>query len=144
MKPGKVRPLALCIFRQDDRIFVAEGRDKVKAQTFYRPLGGRIEFGEYGRETIVRELNEEIGQAVTVQGFLGVLESIFTYEGQRGHEIVLVYSGMFVDPAMYSVESVQGKDDGEVLFTARWVPLAVFRQGTAPLYPTGLLELVDV
>ena len=143
MKPGKVRPLAICVFRQDDRIFVAEGYDKVKDQTFYRPLGGRIEFGEYGRDTVVRELGEEIKQAVTVQKYLGTLENIFTYEGKAGHEIVLIYAGEFVDPAMYSAESVQGEDDGEILFTARWIPLDVFRRGEAPLYPTGLLDLLE-
>lgn len=35
MKPGRVRPLALCVFRKNDLILVQEGYDAVKNQTFY-------------------------------------------------------------------------------------------------------------
>ena len=36
----------------------------MKGQIFYRPLGGVIEFGERGAETVARELKEEIGADV--------------------------------------------------------------------------------
>lgn len=85
MKPGKVRPLAICVFRRGDSILVAEGHDRVKRQTFYRPLGGRIEFGERAAETVARELREEIQQEVRDLRYLGTLENIFTYEGQPGN-----------------------------------------------------------
>ena len=61
---NKIRPLAICIFRKNDRILVAEGYDPVKNEHFYRPLGGGIEFGEYSEQTIRRELMEEIGAEV--------------------------------------------------------------------------------
>jgi 8-oxo-dGTP pyrophosphatase MutT (NUDIX family) len=145
MKPGKIRPLAICIFRRVDRIFVAEGYDAVKGQTFYRPLGGKIEFGEHSAQTIIRELREEIGAEVTALRYLGTLENIFTFNGQPGHEIVLVYDGAFADAAMYKVEAVEGReDDGDLLFVARWLPLDAFRGDDAPpLYPDGLLDLID-
>jgi len=60
----RIRPLAICVFRNQERILVAEGYDSVKKQTFYRPLGGRIEFGEWSYETICRELMEELGVKV--------------------------------------------------------------------------------
>lgn len=145
MKPGKIRPLAICIFRRGDRIFAAEGYDDVKGQTFYRPLGGKIEFGEHSAQTIVRELREEIGAEVTALRYLGTLENIFTYNGQHGHEIVLVYDGAFADPALYKVDALEGReDDGDLLFIARWMPLDAFRGDDAPpLYPDGLLDLID-
>ncbi len=143
MKPGKVRPLALCVLRRDDHLFVAEGYDDLKKQAFYRPLGGKIEFGEYGRETVMRELLEEINQPVIVERYLGALENIFTYNGQQGHEIVLLYEGVFVDKTLYTCESVEGRDDDMLLFVAKWLPLAFFQQGTAPLYPDGLLEMLN-
>lgn len=142
MKPGKIRPLAVCVFRHNNHILAAEGYDSVKQERFYRPIGGRIEFGERGRETIVREVAEEIGQAVAGVSYLGTLESIFTYEGQPGHEIVLVYDGQFVDKTVYDCEELKGVEDHEVLFTAYWRPLRYFEQGGAPLYPDGLLELL--
>ncbi|MBN8618245.1 MAG: NUDIX hydrolase [Anaerolineae bacterium] len=143
MKAGKVRPLALCVFRHEGRILVAQGHDRTRDHTFYRPLGGRIEFGERGAETVVRELREEIDADIKVDRYLGLLENIFTYEGQPGHEIVLVYEGHFLDPAILTRESVEGRDDDQPLFTAYWLPLTFFTAPAAPpLYPDGLLELL--
>jgi NADH pyrophosphatase NudC (nudix superfamily) len=66
VKKKRIRPLAICVFRKDGRILVAEGYDPVKDHTFYRPLGGAIEFGETSRQTVSRELMEEIGAEVGV------------------------------------------------------------------------------
>jgi len=41
----QIRPIAICAFLRNNRILVAEGFDPVKDETFYRPLGGGIEFG---------------------------------------------------------------------------------------------------
>jgi hypothetical protein len=37
----------------------------------------------------------------------------------------------------------QGTDDERVLYTARYLALDYFRRGEAPLYPDGLLALLD-
>lgn len=141
-KGRKIRPLALAIIRRGDAILVAEGHDDIKQQTFYRPMGGGIEFGEHGHETVVREIQEEIGEAVTDVRYLGTLENIFTYNGQTGHEICRVYDAVFVNETVYQQETLEGEDDGKSLFTARWMPLDFFRRGKAPLYPDGLLDLL--
>jgi 8-oxo-dGTP pyrophosphatase MutT (NUDIX family) len=142
MKPNKVRAIAICVFRDSDRIFVAEGHDPVKNQAFYRPLGGTIEFGERGYETVVRELLEEIGAEIKNVRYLGTVENVFTYNGKEGHEIVLVYDGDFADRAMYDqTKAVTAYDDGEVNFQAIWKRLDEFGEG-APLYPDGLMELL--
>jgi 8-oxo-dGTP pyrophosphatase MutT (NUDIX family) len=140
MKPNKVRTIAICLFRHDDQILVAEGYDEVKRQTFYRPLGGTIEFGEYSDQTIVRELQEELGAEVTAVRYLFTLENVFTFNGQAGHEIVLVYDGTFVDPALYERSMHQAHEDDETPFTAKWMSLREFATGNSPLYPAGLLE----
>lgn len=141
----RIRPLALCVFRRNDKIFVSRGYDSHKSQTFYRPIGGRIEFGERARDTVIREIREEINAEVTGLRYLAALENIFSYEGQPGHEIALIFTGEFSDPAMNRADQVvTGRDDGEVLYEASWMPLDVFRdQAAPPLYPEGLLELLD-
>ena len=141
----KIRPLAICVFRDGERIFAAEGYDEVKKQCFYRPLGGRIEFGERSSQTIVRELREEIGAEVSDLRYLGMLENIFTFNGEMGHEIVLIYDGKFVDNTIYQREGLEGHEDDDELgaFRAVWKPLNFFREGHAPLYPDGLLELLE-
>ena len=141
MKKGTVRPIAICVFRKDGSIFVAEGYDKTKQEIFYRPLGGTIEFGEYGRETVARELREEIGAAVTNVRYLGTLENIFVYEGRPGHEIVPVFQGEFVDRSFYEKQRVEGfETTGKI--KAVWKPLEYFLKKEASLYPIGLLDLL--
>ncbi len=144
-KKARIRPLALCVFRRADKIFVARGYDSQKGQTFYRPIGGRIEFGERGRETVIREVREEIGAEVLDLEYLGALENIFRFEGKPGHEIVLIYDGKFRDPALNRDDlSIEGSDDGEILYEGSWKPLGFFRgAGAPPLYPAGLLALLE-
>ena len=141
-KRSRIRPLALCVIRRGDAILVSEGHDPVKQQTFYRPPGGGIEFGETGQQTVVRELMEEMDEAVTDLRYIGTLENIFTYNGETGHEICLIYDGIFVNEAVYSRETLEGTDDSDSLYTARWLPLDYFRRSEAPLYPDGLLDLL--
>jgi 8-oxo-dGTP pyrophosphatase MutT (NUDIX family) len=141
LKSRRVRPTAICVFRQDDRIFVLEGYDPMKKQTFYRPLGGSIEFGERGHDTVVRELSEEADVEVTNVRYLGTVENIFTYNGQMGHEIVLLYEGDFADPAIYEKPWVECHEDDETPFRAVWKSLDEFNDVT-PLYPDGLLGLI--
>lgn len=141
----RIRPLALCVFRRGDLIFVSRGYDKSKGETFYRPIGGKIEFGETARDAVTREVMEELGEAVTDIRYIGALENIFVYEGKPGHEIVMVFDGRFVDDSLNCDDVVLvGEDDGDVLYEATWRTLDSFRgDDTPPLYPAGLLELID-
>lgn len=140
----RVRPLALCVFRREDKIFLAEGYDSHEDKVFYRPVGGKIEFGERGCETIAREVMEEIDAAVSDVIYLGMLENIFHFEGRPGHEIVLIYDGRFVDVRLNQDDAVlQGFGHGDMLYRAGWKKLDFFRSDSAPpLYPDGLLELL--
>jgi 8-oxo-dGTP pyrophosphatase MutT (NUDIX family) len=143
MREEKIRPIAICVCREGGRILVAEGHDSKKGQTFYRPLGGTIEFGERGAETVRREFREEIAAELTEVRYLGTLENIFTYEGRRGHEIVLVYDGRLSDAHLYEKDVIQGDELGQP-FKAVWKRLNEFGPGKPPVYPDGLLELLMV
>ena len=144
MQKGKIRPLAICIFSHNGRILVAEGFDPIKQQLFYRPLGGAIEFGEYSREALIRELREEIQAEITNLRYLGTLENIFIFNGERGHEIVQVYDGDFVDPTLYTKERFAGYEvEIDEPFHIVWKSLADLAANPAePLYPDGLLALL--
>ena len=144
-KKRRIRPLALCVFFRSDKIFLAQGYDSHEGTIFYRPIGGKIEFGERGSEAVVREFREEINAEVTDLKYLGALENIFEYEGLAGHEIVLIYKGHFADERFDDDDfTVRGLNKGEVLYEAAWIPLELFSGETATaLYPAGLLELLE-
>ncbi len=144
MKKNRIRPLAICVFLNNDRILVAEGYDPIKQQTFYRPLGGGIEFGETSADTVRRELKEELNVEVGELRYLGTLENIFVFNGTPGHEIVMVYDGALVDSGLYEQAVIEGIEaEINESFNAIWKSLDEFGEGKSILYPTGLLELLD-
>ena len=142
MKKKKIRPLAICVFRNRDRILVNEGYDPVKKQTFYRPLGGGIEFGEKAEDTVRRELMEEINVEVGEVRYLGTLESIFTFNGAMGHEIVMVFDGVLVNFGLYEQAVIEGEEANGEVIRAMWKRLDEFGAGKSILYPPGLLEML--
>lgn len=142
MTPQRIRPIAICVFRHQDRILVFEAYDPVDDKTFYRPLGGGILFGEYSVIAIQREIKEEIGAKIRNLSFLGCLENIFTHEGKSKHEIVQVYDAEFVDPEFYQRESLEGFEDNGYKLKVMWMNIEIFKNGKVPLYPNGLLDLL--
>jgi len=139
----RIRPLAICVFSHAGKILVSESFDSVKGETFYRPLGGRIEFGERAVETLHRELMEEIQAEIDDLRYLETLENIFIHEGEKGHEIVLVFDGNLADQSLYETPLILRTDaaSGEQIKVV-WRYLSEFGPGQPPLYPNGLLELL--
>jgi 8-oxo-dGTP pyrophosphatase MutT (NUDIX family) len=143
-KKTRVRPLAICVFRNRDRILVNQGYDPVKEEYFYRPLGGGIEFGESAAETVCRELMEELNVEVDRESlqYLGAVENIFTFKGTPGHEIILIYDGALKDFRFYDQPVILGAEaDGEKI-QAVWKNIQDFGAGKSILYPIGLLEIL--
>jgi 8-oxo-dGTP pyrophosphatase MutT (NUDIX family) len=137
-----IRPIAIGVIRRDGLLLVLEGHDAAKPETFYRPLGGGIDFGELGRDAVARELREEIGAEVCNVRSLGTLENIFLFGGRPKHEIVLVYEVDLVDEAFYSTATRLGHEDDGTPFQVMWQPIAQFAAGGLVLYPDGLLSLL--
>jgi len=135
-----IRPIVLAVIRRGDSLLVFEARDDVKNQTFHRPLGGGIEFGETSKDALEREFREELDAEIVVGELLGVLENVFDWQDRPGHEIVFLYTAEFADRSRYELDEMKILDDPA---TARWVDLAEFGEGRKILYPTGLIELLS-
>ncbi|MEV6647398.1 NUDIX hydrolase [Amycolatopsis sp. NPDC051371] len=135
-----IRPLALAVIWRDDALLVFEGRDDFKDETYYRPLGGGVEFGESSKDALKREFVEELDAEIKVGKRLGVLENVFTWRDRPGHEIAFVYEAAFVDDGLYHREEMKILDDPA---TARWVAIEDFTNGSKILYPNGLTELLS-
>jgi len=139
---NQIRPIALCIFRNNDHILVFEGYDKAKQEIFYRPLGGGIEFGERSEDAVQRELKEELNVDITNLKYLGTLENIYTFNGGSYHEVVLVYDGMLTESGLYDQALILGKEANGDDIRAMWKSLDEFESGKVILYPDGLMKLL--
>ncbi len=140
-KKSRIRALAICILREGDRLLLHEGVDPVRGIRFGRPLGGGIEFGEHSRDAVVREIREELGAEITDVELLGIMESIYVYEGAPGHEIVFVYSGRFVDESLYERASLT-VTEGKRQFEAYWRSPQDLKEQSILLVPEGIADLL--
>lgn len=142
-KKPRIRPLAMCVPRIGQRIFVAENQNPQDGSIFYRAIGGKIDFGERAIEAVQREFLEEINAPLQHLHYETTLENIFTYLGQPGHELCLMFSGAFVEEERNApTYTVRGEDDDKLLFIGRWLSLDTLQMSKTPLYPAGLLECV--
>ncbi|BBP58355.1 NUDIX hydrolase [Pseudomonas sp. St316] len=141
MSEQRIRPLALCVFHHQGKILVNQFYDAIKKQTFFRPVGGGIEFGERSHDAIVREVQEELGASISDLRLIGTLESIFTYAGKPGHEIVQVYDARFDDADLYEKPWLEGFESNGASFRATWCSSASFT-AISPLVPEGLYDLL--
>lgn len=141
MSEHRIRPLALCIFHHQGKILVNQFHDDENHRTLYRPLGGGIEFGERSADAVVREVQEELGLSIHNVRLLGTLESLFTYAGKPGHEIVQVYDARFDDERVYERPAIEGHESDGAAFTAKWRDSTDFGPAS-PLVPEGLHDLL--
>jgi hypothetical protein len=75
--------------------------------------------------------------------YAGVCENIFTYLGERGHEIVLLYEADFADPVVYEKDEMICQEDDGLAFKAVWKPISEFgKDKDGPLYPDGLMAIL--
>ncbi len=142
MGTQRIRAIVLGLIQNGSRLFVSEGFDPVKQDTFYRALGGGIEFGETSLEALQREFREELQAELTNIHYLGCLENLFMYDGKPGHEFVQLYRCAFVDPAFYQLEQINFADSDQT-YTAYWIERDRFQSGELRLVPPKCLQYFE-
>lgn len=135
----EIRPIALGLAIKNNKLLVSEGFDKVKNETFYRCLGGGIEFLEKSEEALKREFLEEINVDITVKDFLGISENIFTYQGKKAHELILFYS-IEISDKNYQEEYKVIDNHGETI--AKWIDINEFKNKNKILYPEEVFKYI--
>ncbi|MBW4669667.1 MAG: NUDIX hydrolase [Cyanomargarita calcarea GSE-NOS-MK-12-04C] len=137
---SKIRVKVFGLIREKNRLFVSENYDSVKAEKFYRALGGSIEFGENSQTALQREFQEEVQADLTNIRYLGCLENVFTYNGKQGHEIVQVYECDFVDSKFYQLEKLAFFEADNSPGTAVWIDISRFKSGELRLVPENFID----
>lgn len=142
---SRIRIVALALVRRGERILVEKGRDETKDQTFFRLLGGTVEFGETGAETLRRELREELDAEADVGRLVATIENLFTYEGESAHEICLVYECTLRDErlALDEWDAHEETAGGLVVHSVSWRAIDSFGPGRDILYPEQLRESLE-
>nr|WP_041740894.1 NUDIX domain-containing protein [Calothrix sp. PCC 6303] len=140
---NKIRVKVLGLIRNQNQIFVCEGYDSVKQQTYYRALGGSIDFGEDSLSALQREFQEEIQAELTNIKYLGCVESIFTFEARQSHEILQVYSCDFADSKFYQVKELFFTElSADTPIKALWTDISSFKSGKLKLVPEGFCDFI--
>ena len=142
---ARIRVQALALVRRGDRILVEKGRDEIKDETFFRLLGGTVELGETGAESLRREFVEELGTTLGVGRLVATIENLFTYEGEPAHEICLVYECTLGDERLHELDERDAEEEtprGVVVHPVSWRAIDSFGPGGDTFHPAQLLELL--
>lgn len=135
----EIRPIVLGLAIADNKLLVGEGFDNIKKETFYRCLGGGIEFLEKSTDALKREFKEEIDASIKVKEFLGLSENIFTYKGKNAHELILFYS---IEIPNEDYKEEYSIDDEGGRYKAKWIDIEEFKNKNKILYPEDVFKYI--
>ena len=137
----EIRPIVLGIARKENKILVGKGFDSKKDSTFYRCLGGGIEFLETSETALKREFKEELNIEIEVENFVGISENIFTFEGKNGHELILFYN-ISIPEKYYKEQYIMHEDDSNSDRDVFWIDIEEFKNGSKVIYPTDIFKFI--
>lgn len=142
MPEPRIRVKAMCLITNGDEVLVADGETlqsnpetrTVAQDPFYRVLGGSMNFSETAEQGVRREITEELGVDILNLRPVAVVENIFTYAGEPGHEIVFLFKGATDDRDVLESRRIRVIEEGYE-FDAVWIPFDDVLTGRKPLYP---------
>ncbi len=131
----KIRAIALGLIEHKEHVFVSKGIDPKTEQTYYRFLGGGIEFGETSQAALAREFVEEIEAELVGMEYMTCLDNIFTYNGKPKHELIQLFRARFADDAFYQIEETFRLVEGDRIKQASWLSVQEILAGKHRLVP---------
>ena len=136
----EIRPIVLGMVKKDNKVLVSKGYDKIKDETFYRSIGGGIEFLENSKDALKREFKEELNIDINVGNFLGISENIFTYNGKNAHELILFYDVEIKDEDYREKYHII---DDNCETDAVWIDIEKFKNRELKIYPEQVFKYLD-
>ncbi|WP_250468116.1 MULTISPECIES: NUDIX domain-containing protein [unclassified Caballeronia] len=110
---------AAAVIFQDDYVLLhqAEGDD------FWCLPGGRVEPGEHAAQTVIREMEEEVGASVHIEKTLCIVENFFGYNGRLHHEIgFYMFARLEPGSPLLDLTASHYGSEGNKRLTFTWVP----------------------
>lgn len=134
----EIRTNSLVIIKKNNLLLSQKGVDQKSGEIFYRLLGGGIEFGEHSRETLTREIKEELNATIINEKFLCVIENVFEFNFKKYHEITFLYSGDLLEKNLYNEINIKifDKDDKYT----DWVSIDEIKSGRVIIYPKETIK----
>ncbi|MGQ4649732.1 NUDIX domain-containing protein [Lyngbya aestuarii] len=137
----KIRVIVLGLIKNGDRTLLSEGYDPVKQETFYRALGGGVDFGETSYDALKREFQEELQTELVNIKYLECIESLFIFNGRSGHEIIQLYQCDFADQKLYQLDELEFVE-GDSKKKAVWVDIEQCKSGKLRVVPEKFLDYI--
>jgi 8-oxo-dGTP pyrophosphatase MutT (NUDIX family) len=138
---ARIKNKAICVFKNEYKILVSEYFNPENGDTYYRPIGGNIEFGESSGSALKREINEEIGAEISNLQLLDTVENIYFNKGKTSHEILFIYEADFINQDLYNQDVIEAIEDDRT-FDVIWKNISDFVFGDCVLYPKKLIDLI--
>lgn len=132
--PDGIETKAFCLIERGDQWLMQEFFHPETQERYLRFLGGGVDKGEYARETVAREIREELGGELCNIELLTVCEHIFPFRGDERHQVIFVFRGELTKGEILSKEEVWIEEFG-MRWRALWVSKSDLRSGAEPLRP---------
>jgi 8-oxo-dGTP diphosphatase len=104
-----LRVSAYALLVEDARIVLCRLSPHISHTQEWTLPGGGIEFGEHPREAAIREVREETGLEIEIQGDPHVNSELFEFRGNAVHAIRLIYKGVVAGGTL--THEVEGSTD---------------------------------
>lgn len=89
----------------------------------YSLPGGRVEIGENSEKTVKREIEEELGKEIQIEGYIATVENFFELDGKKYHEILFIQKGEFVEEEDKKIDYTLHNKEGKDYLQYEWIDL---------------------
>lgn len=139
----RIRPIALGLIEHQGHIFVSQGEDPKTKESYYRCLGGGIDFGETSQTALTREFEEEVQAELTDIEYVTCLDNIFTFNGKPSHELIQLFRARFVDDSFYQLNEKFPLVEGDRTTQAIWLAARRVLTGECRLVPESCIRFLS-
>ena len=85
--------------------------------------GGRIEIWENSEDTIIREIQEELGKVIEITGYVATIENFFEMKDSKYHELYFVHRIDFKDVEDKKINTTMHNKEGKEYLQYEWLDL---------------------